>query len=109
MNSIARQFLIVLESNNLWYNFDTGKTITDQTLRQLIETGDLDPNQVSDNPEEFPVYGDVTKAIDHWLPLITFEDPFAKMPMDILEVLFAKLNVRDILNLGQVNKRFNNL
>ena len=68
------QLLECYRSKDLWYDFDNNEVITDAKLRKRIEKGLIDPRNVSAQPEIFPVFGNLRKAMAVWLPTLILKE-----------------------------------
>ena len=65
---ILQSYLRAARSKSLWVDLDSGEVISDQELRERIQSGDLHPSQVSSKHAKLPVFGDVERAIRVHLP-----------------------------------------
>lgn len=63
-----KNFIAVLSSDNLWYNFDSEQIITDNVLREKVSMGQPNKRLVSNIPNVLPIYGNIDKALQFWLP-----------------------------------------
>ena len=52
-------------AQNQWVNLDNLELISDAELRERIAQGIVTPDTVSNSPEEFPVFGNMTLSLIH--------------------------------------------
>ncbi len=63
-----KTFVSVIQTKNSWFNLDTKEIVTTEDLKQRVTDGLLSSDQVSTQPMVFPVFGDVDRAVNVYLP-----------------------------------------
>lgn len=121
-----RNFIRVVTSHNLWYDFASSQIKTDEELAAMERAGRPSRRAISSNPALLPVFGDVQRAITHWIPemerylekrnqenrlLGLLPDLSSPMSDDQLLRLIEERNFsgRDLLSLCAISTRMNDL
>lgn len=99
-----RNFIAVVTSDNLWYNFDSEQIITDDVLREKVSMGQPPRRLVSNIPDVLPVYGNIDKALQFWLPKL---ENFIEKRISENYALFGEKGTS--LNLDNPNSIFSTL
>lgn len=116
--ALATNFAQALNSRNLWFNFDTNELITDVELRERTTNG-YSLDSVSADPEKFPVFGNVQRAMNFWMPRI--ENHYRRvidnlppnldmLPRDVLSQIIKSGNLsgQEVLAMCQVSSTIAN-
>ena len=74
MENFERNLSKAIASQDLWLNFETGRLISNSELLRLIKSSELDLENVSSQPEVFPVFGDMKGAVQALHKLVEGED-----------------------------------
>jgi hypothetical protein len=121
-----RNFVRVVTSDDLWYDFASSNVKTDEELAVMERAGRPSRRQISSNSALLPVFGDVQRAITYWIPemerylekrnhenrlLGLLPDLTSPMPDAQLLRLIEERNLsgRDLLSLCAVSSRMNDI
>jgi len=96
-----RNFIAFCVSDTLWYNFDSQKIITDHPLQNQSSFGQPPIRLVSNIPNILPVYGNIDKAIQFWIPKL---EEFLEHRLKESFVLFGN-DAGEVKSPGTIRKR----
>ena len=99
-----RNFIAVVTSDNLWYNFDLERIVTDEVLRNQTSMAQPPIRLVSNIPNILPIYGNIDKALQFWIPKL---EDFIQRRLSENAALFGE-NGKS-LNQADPNSIFNTL